>query len=175
MADQKVLRFIARGRPDHVDFGAGPMVAHYDLMVPKDGPGTRAFIGRRIDPTQGKEFDYVDPSTKQRTKMRHGVFVPHAESGDVLTHEIPLDTQHLSTYRREAQRGQILPADEFTASEMGLPWDAKVPGGGHYEKSAHAAWVKEQAAAKAAAPATPSPSLAIPTPKPVAEPTKGAV
>ena len=181
MADQKVLRFIARGRPDHLDYGAGPMVAHYDRMLPKDGGiGQRAFLGRRLDPTQGVEFDHVDPATKQLTRKRHGVFVPHDESGEVLIHDVPADTNHLSTYIREAQQGQILPADEFTAKAMGLPWDpAKGKLGGHYEKSAHAAWVKEQAVAKAAeasapAAAPPPAATSVATKPAAAEPAKGA-
>jgi hypothetical protein len=168
MAEQKVLRFIAAGRPGHVDYGAGPMVAHYDLMVPPGGGmGTRAFIGRRLDPTQGAEFDFVDPVKKTRERRRHGVFVPHDESGEALVHEIPVTTPHKSTYVREARTGQILPADEFTAREMGLPWDPKKDGGGHYEKSAHCAWKKETQAQSSASPSKPA------APPPPAESPKG--
>jgi hypothetical protein len=86
------------------------MVPHYEAH-----PMVRRFHGWKFDDSLGEEFEH--PEHKQ--KMRAGGFASHDE---VI--EVP-DTVE---YRRHLRDGDLWPADQATASLVGVKFDATFGG-----------------------------------------------
>ena len=109
----QMLRFVAVHGPN-----GGPMVPVYESLA----VCRRQFVGRRLDPAQGKPF--VHPDTKQ--PMRHAVFVAHED--DAAIHEVAIGSEFVQEYLRHIKDGDLLPADAFTAAKAGVGFDPTLAG-----------------------------------------------
>jgi hypothetical protein len=80
-----------------------------------------SYIGRRLDPTQGKTFEDVEIVRGTNGREQHvnisrrmAVLVPHPEQ---VVFEYPTDGPHAGEYLRHLRDGDLIPADQFTADQ----------------------------------------------------------
>ncbi len=148
---QPPLKFLPRG---------SGMVTDYTAMR----SGIRRFHGYRHDATLGPKMPLVDAQGVPTGAVgNHGAFVK--QLGDVIT--VPFEDQHRGEYIRAMRDGDLWPADEYTSSLCGVPFD-KTFGGEHDEaaKARQKAAIDEQRGVAAQPlppppPAPPPPSVVL--------------